>query len=555
MPESVPLPLRGQIENARQLERQVDKIAKRASKNLKIDFTGSGKSIDSLSQPLGRITGKADEFTKSMEAANARVIAFGASVGILSAVTQSFKALVTTTIEVEKSLAKINSILNTNATGLEKLKGQIFDIAKNTEQTFDTVSEAALELSRQGLSATEVTKRLNDSLILSRLSGVDAAEAVGSLTAAVNGFSKSGLTTSEILNKVSAAANKFAVSERDLFEGFKRSASVAQQAGVSLDELGGIITAVQQKTARGGAVIGNSLKTIFTRIGKEESVSLLRELGVEITNVEGNLLPATQVIENLAKSFDTLSESQQRQVAFKIGGGFQIAPLLAALQDYSEENSIAIKATEAFSNATNEAYNKNIALNKTLAAGIQSTSLSVQELANTLGELGVTDVFGTLLTSIGGVVEKVTSVLQGDGLGSTFARGLVKGVSSLILPALGLVIVIIGKLSKDLLKFGVDSLKTFLGLSNAAERLKSVEERTYNILLNNEGVRKQILAIENASISAEQKKVLQSELFTKSLLAQKNVLLELQQISSRVAPGVIAGVSGGRSSKISRSAG
>lgn len=555
MPESVPLPLKGQLENARQLERQVDQIAKRASKNLKIDFTGGSKNIDSLSQPLGRITGKADEFTKSMEAANARVIAFGASVGILSAVTQSFKALVTTTIEVEKSLAKINSILNTNATGLEKLKGQIFDIAKNTEQTFDTVSEAALELSRQGLSATEVTKRLNDSLILSRLSGVDAAEAVGSLTAAVNGFSKSGLTTSEILNKVSAAANKFAVSERDLFEGFKRSASVAQQAGVSLDELGGIITAVQQKTARGGAVIGNSLKTIFTRIGKEESVSLLRELGVEITNVEGNLLPATQVIENLAKSFDTLSESQQRQVAFKIGGGFQIAPLLAALQDYSEENSIAIKATEAFSNATNEAYNKNIALNKTLAAGIQSTSLSVQELANTLGELGVTDVFGTLLTSIGGVVEKVTSVLQGDGLGSTFARGLVKGVSSLILPALGLVIVIIGKLSKDLLKFGVDSLKTFLGLSNAAERLKSVEERTYNILLNNEGVRKQILAIENASISAEQKKVLQSELFTKSLLAQKNVLLELQQISSRVAPGVIAGVSGGRSSKISRSAG
>ena len=555
MPESVSLPLRGQLENARQLERQVDKIAKRASKNLKIDFTGSGKNLESLAQPLGRITGKADEFGKSMEAANARVIAFGASVGILSAVTKSFKALVSTTIEVEKSLAKINSILNTNVAGLDKLKGQIFDIARGTEQTFDTVAEAALELSRQGLSATEVTKRLNDSLVLARLSGVSAADAVGSLTAAVNGFSKSGLTTSEILNKVSAAANKFAVSERDLFEGFKRSASVAQQAGVSLDELGGIITAVQQKTARGGAVIGNSLKTIFTRIGKPESVTLLRELGVEITNVEGNLLPATQVIENLAKSFDTLNEAQQRQVAFKIGGGFQIAPLLAALQDYGEESSIAIKATEAFANATDEAYKKNIVLNKTLAAGIQSTSLSVQELANALGELGVTDVFGTLLTSIGGVVEKITGVLKGDDLGSTFARGLVKGVSSLILPALGLVVVIIGKLTKDLLKFGANSLKTFLGLGNAAERLKSVEERTYQILLNNSDVRKQILTIENASISAEQKKVLQSELFTKSLLAQKSVLLELQQISSRVAPGVIAGVAGGRSSKISRSAG
>jgi len=554
MPESVPLPLRGELENVRQLERQVQSLAKKASKNLKIDFGSGKKNIESLSQPLGRITGKADEFTKSMEAANARVIAFGASVGILSAVTQSFKALVSTTIEVEQKLASINAILNTNVSGLEKLKGQIFDIARNTEQTFDTVAEAALELSRQGLSASEVTKRLNDSLILARLSGVGAAEAVGSLTAAVNGFSASGLTTSEILNKVSAAANKFAVSERDLFEGFKRSASVAQQAGVSLDELGGIITAVQQKTARGGAVIGNSFKTIFTRIGRSENLNLLESVGVQITDLQGNILPATKLIEGLAQQLSSLDDVQVRSITEKIGGGFQIAPLLAALQDYSSENSVAIQATEAFANATDEAYRKNIALNQTLSAAIQSTSLTVKELANTLGELGITDVFGTLLSSVQSLISNITDLLQGDGLGSTFARGFVKGVSGLILPAIGLVLVIIGKLSKDLIKFGIDSLKTFLGLGNAAERLKSVEQKTFQVLLNNEAVRKQILAIENSSITVEQKRLLQSELFTKSLLGQRTLLQELQQISARVAPGIIAGVGAGKS-RVGRSAG
>ena len=554
MPESVPLPLRGELENVRQLERQVQSLAKKASKNLKIDFGSGKKNIESLSQPLGRITGKADEFTKSMEAANARVIAFGASVGILSAVTQSFKALVSTTIEVEQRLASINAILNTNVSGLEKLKGQIFDIARNTEQTFDTVAEAALELSRQGLSASEVTKRLNDSLILARLSGVGAAEAVGSLTAAVNGFSASGLTTSEILNKVSAAANKFAVSERDLFEGFKRSASVAQQAGVTLDELGGIITAVQQKTARGGAVIGNSFKTIFTRIGRSENLNLLESVGVQITDLQGNILPATKLIEGLAQQLSSLDDVQVRSITEKIGGGFQIAPLLAALQDYSSENSVAIQATEAFANATDEAYRKNIALNQTLSAAIQSTSLTVKELANTLGELGITDVFGTLLSSVQSLVSNITGLLQGDGLGSTFARGFVKGVSGLILPAIGLVLVIIGKLSKDLIKFGIDSLKTFLGLGNAAERLKSVEQKTFQVLLNNEAVRKQILAIENSSITVEQKRLLQSELFTKSLLGQRTLLQELQQISARVAPGIIAGVGAGKS-RVGRSAG
>ena len=61
----------------------------------------------------------------------------------------------------------------------------------------------------------------------------------------------------------SAASIKAAVSERDLIEAIKRSGSVAQTAGVSLDELVGVVSAVQERTARGGAVIGNSFKTIF----------------------------------------------------------------------------------------------------------------------------------------------------------------------------------------------------------------------------------------------------------------------------------------------------
>jgi len=93
------------------LEQSIQQAAQKAGKSLKINMGPGAKSIESLSQPLGRLTGKADDFTKSMAAANARVLAFGASVGTIAAVTRGMKELVTTTIEVEKSLANINSIL------------------------------------------------------------------------------------------------------------------------------------------------------------------------------------------------------------------------------------------------------------------------------------------------------------------------------------------------------------------------------------------------------------------------------------------------------------
>ena len=223
------------------LEASIDAAAKKAGRNLSINIGKSAKSIDTLAQPLGRITGRADEFTKSMEAANARVLAFGASVGVLTTVTKAFKDLVSVTIQVEKQLTSINTILGGTASSLSKFSGEIFNVARDTEQSFAVVADAALELSRQGLAAEEVVKRLNDALILSRLSGQSSADAVAGLTSAINGFKSAGITSADVVNKFSEAAKSAAVSERDLAEAFKRAGSVAGQAGVTFDELIGQI--------------------------------------------------------------------------------------------------------------------------------------------------------------------------------------------------------------------------------------------------------------------------------------------------------------------------
>ena len=43
------------------LEASIQAAAKKAGRNLKINMGGNAKSIEGLSQPLGRITGKADQ--------------------------------------------------------------------------------------------------------------------------------------------------------------------------------------------------------------------------------------------------------------------------------------------------------------------------------------------------------------------------------------------------------------------------------------------------------------------------------------------------------------
>ena len=122
-----------------------------------------------FTQPLGRITGAADEFNKSLAASNARVIAFAASAGLMYAVQRALTEVAKSAIEVEKSLADVNVILGASTSNLQKFGNELFRIAGQTGQAFGTVSEAATELARQGLSLEETLKRTRDAMILTRL--------------------------------------------------------------------------------------------------------------------------------------------------------------------------------------------------------------------------------------------------------------------------------------------------------------------------------------------------------------------------------------------------
>ena len=106
MAAPINVPLNAQLQNTQQLTQQIQT----ALNAVRLNLGGNSRALSSLSQPLGRLTGQADEFSKSLDAANARVLAFGASVGIVNAFSNAFKSLVNSTIEVEKALKAITVV-------------------------------------------------------------------------------------------------------------------------------------------------------------------------------------------------------------------------------------------------------------------------------------------------------------------------------------------------------------------------------------------------------------------------------------------------------------
>jgi TP901 family phage tail tape measure protein len=509
--------------------------------NITGNLTLNPQSINAASkqvqQALGRITGQASEFQKSLDASTARVFAFGATTSILNGVSQAFKGLIANTINVEKRLTEIGTIIGSTGSQLNDFRNTIFDVAKTTGQSFNVVADAAAELARQGLNAEETAKRLESALVLTRISGLDSVKSVKALTAAINGFSSAGLTAEQITNKLVAVDTAFAVSAQDLAEAFSRAGSTAEDAGVSFDELLGIVTAVEQTTSRGGAVIGNALKSIFTRLGRGSVVEDLRELGVEINSSQSGV----QKLQALSQSLENISDPTVANKIKELAGGvYQINIVSAALKDLGSDTSIFSQAASKSASAMDEAFTKNAALNEMISSQMNALVVGLTNLSEKIGTI----TFGPIIKNLLSLANEFTSFLEtafDPEKGNKFIQGIFDAIGN-FLSGPGLVLITTGflKIFSLVAKFAKEGFKTVLQIGSESEKIKNIESGIVGLLSRDQQLRA-IIASSTATQAQKEQAVINAIKAENDLLRQQEQLL--RSIATAAAQRGVVGYS------------
>lgn len=137
-----------------------------------------------------------------------------------------------------------------------------------------------------------------------------------------------------------AIDSKFATSSKDLADAISRIGATAESAGVNLNELTAYVTAIQEKTARGGVVIGNGLKTIFTNLEKMQYSPWPSRNWV----IMGGKTPlhalecAAERWRDLATSPDC--DTLRQQLCRDIGGTYHSNLVAAILSDLNSPKSV-----------------------------------------------------------------------------------------------------------------------------------------------------------------------------------------------------------------------
>lgn len=229
-------------------------------------------------------------------------------------------------------------------------------------QNFGVTIQGAYEVSKiyyqAGYDTNEVLTLTNETLKLSKISGLDYATTTDYMMTAMRGFKLEMEDASRVVDVYSNLAANTAVSQQELAEAMTRTASSLQSVGATFEESSAMIATMVAVTRESANNIGSALKSIASRYGELKSDptklfdaegeamdfnkvdTALKSVGISLQTTDHQFRDFTDVIVELAGKWDTLDSAQQRYIATQFAGNRQQSRFLALVSniDLLQEN-------------------------------------------------------------------------------------------------------------------------------------------------------------------------------------------------------------------------
>lgn len=321
------------------VQQAMDSEAASIAKNTK-DKAQNGLATDQLSNQLNNLRQELAQtnvqFNKQQQAINtiqsirSAITNFMGFNQVLNITRNAVREAANHIRELDKVMTSIAIV--TDMTQAD-LWGQIDTYSKMASQ-YGTSIQGAYEVSQiwyqQGLQTQDVMSLTNETLKMSKISGLDYANATDYMTTAIRGFKMELSEANTVVDVYSALAASTAVSTQELAEAMTRTASSMESVGSSFQETSAMMATVIAVTRESANNIGSAFKSIASRYGEMKSDpsklvdsegeelafnkvdAALKSVGITMKTTDGQFRSFTEVIMELADRWDTLTSVQQR---------------------------------------------------------------------------------------------------------------------------------------------------------------------------------------------------------------------------------------------------
>lgn len=255
-------------------------------------------------------------------------------------------------------IKELDSVMNKIAIVTDMSNSDLWkqiDSYSEMSQKYGVSIKGAYEVSQiyyqQGLQTQDVLTLTNETLKLSKISGLDYAQTTDYMTTALRGFKMEMSEASTVVDVYSNLAAHTAVSQEELAVAMSKTASSMESVGATFQEASAMIGTMVAVTRESATNIGSAMKSIAARYGEMKNNpnaisdiegeaiaynkvdAALQSVGISLKDDQGQFRNFTDVIIELGERWDTLESTQQRYIATQFAGNRQQSRFLALISN------------------------------------------------------------------------------------------------------------------------------------------------------------------------------------------------------------------------------
>ena len=328
---------------------------------------------------------------------------------------------------------------------MEKINEANFDTAHRLKTDVTTVASVKGSLYRQGLTDEEVEERTDQVIKFAKVAGIKTETASKIMTTAL----KNGLVDSaqEAMDVLAALGDSAATTADEIQKALQKVAATASNTGIEYSELTALLTVALDKTQLSGNVVGTAMNTIMMRMRRVNETDYVKasngeittindvdralsRVGVSIRNENGQMKDTVEIMQELAKIWESIDDDMTKQniVYAMAGRGSAATNTFYSLMDALGENG-----GQDYLDALATANNSEGIVNEKYLAYMDSYNAKLTDLKTNIQAAGESLVSSGFMSGIMDIASFLGGAAESMGAFGTIAVAVIAKVGTSLL--------------------------------------------------------------------------------------------------------------------------
>lgn len=322
-------------------------------------------------------------------------------------VKQGIADTIQTTAQFEQSMAKVKAITGATGEEFDTLTAFARELGATTMMSAQESADAMAFLGMAGWQTSEILAGLPAILDLTVASGKDFATVADIVSDNLTAFGLTANDATMYADSLAYAMTHANVNMDTLGESLKYIAPVATSAGVSMQEAVAMTMMLGDAGIKGSQA-GTTLRTVMLNLtgANEKATAKLKELGVAVFDSEGKTRSFADIIRDLNKATEGMTDAQKTAIANTLVGKTAVSGFSVLL----EQGADKLQAyTDGIHNSSGASEEMATIMGDTLQGKVKIFESAMQDLQITIGN--------ALLPTLTSGVESLTNFVTWLGQG------------------------------------------------------------------------------------------------------------------------------------------